>query len=116
MENASEVQWKKFVEGVRRGCVGPFVQSNIVEGTDCCRVYTLDSKPVACMRVCDSNSEKLSYECKRTFEILQELIDATANIYIPTQEEYDAWDDRSIEDPGFDFMVELCKIDPGWAS
>ncbi len=104
------------MEGMRRGDVGPFEWVNSVRGKDCIREYRDDSgRAVARMVVADSNTDKPSYECERAYLVRSDLLERCAYIYIPSQAEWDAWDDLSIDDPLFDPSVDGAgSIDPGY--
>ena len=93
--------WKRIVEGITRGDIGPFEWQNHVEGTDCYRRYLQDGEVVAVMLVIDSNTEKLGCDCERVFEARQDLVDATAYIYVPTDADWEEFDELN-EDPEFD--------------
>jgi len=111
MQTVTEHQWKQLMEGMRRRDVGPFVQKNLVRGSDRFRRYYDGRKVVASMRVIDALGPKPGHENERVFKIDSELIEATAYIFIPTQEQLDEWDDAYND---MDSIVEMGKVDPGW--
>lgn len=102
---------------MRRGDIGPFTQANSVDGADCLRSYLAGDtgEVVARMRVAGGNTPAHALECARTFEAHPGLIAATAHIYVPTDEQWAAWDAMEQDDPTFDSATALAEIDPGYA-
>ena len=111
LRSAEFIDWKRFNEGRRRGIIGPFRSTHGIDGADCLICFYDDSVLVARMRVCDSNTEKLSIECERVFEIDDALIFATQHIYVPTQEEWEQWNDEDQGLPGQDPMDRCRALD-----
>ena len=108
MVEATSEEWKKVVEGMRRGDVGPFTQNNRPDGADEYREYfDEDNDLVACMKVIECNTDKPGQECDREFMIQLPIIEATSYIYIPTGEEIDEWDEQ-----GLDVGEEIAKREP----
>jgi len=99
MQVVTPIEWEKFMEGIRRREIGPYVQTNEVD--------TL----VASMKVVDALGPKPGHENKRVFMVDKALVEATAYIFIPTQEQLDEWDDAYND---MDSIVEMAKVDPGW--
>ena len=91
---ATHAQWKQACEGLARGDIGPLEQCNCVDGQDCIREYLDNGVVVMRMRVADSNTDKPGYECGRTYELAQPIVGATEYVYIPTEEEYEAWSEQ----------------------
>ncbi len=116
MNEVDELVWLRFVEGLQRGDLGPFIQQNTAHGENCCRMYLDGENVVGRMRVYGGNADKPSHECARTFELTQSAIDATSHIHMPTQEEWNELHDREALDLDFDCRTELALLDPGWAS
>ena len=106
----SELQWKKALEGLRRGDIEACEHVNGRTGKDCFRSYCRGSTTVMLMCVEGAASDKHALDCKRWYELTQEIIDATDHIFIPSAEDFEAW-----EDAGLDSYDEMVKIDPGWA-
>lgn len=94
MVEITERQWKQFCEGMRREIIGPFVQQNIIEGDNSVRQYIENGAEVARMVVCDHNGTDNPITSRHIFKAQLHLTEAVAFIYIPTDEEYEEWDDR----------------------
>lgn len=86
-------QWKQAVEGIARGDIGPFEWRNRSEGADSFREYLDGTKVVLRMRVIECLTEREGHACDREFEGEAWVIAATEGIYIPTDEEYEEWDE-----------------------
>jgi hypothetical protein len=111
MQVVTSTQWEQFIEGMRRRDIGPFVQLNEIEDNDRFRLYYDDDTLVASMKVVDALGPKPGHENERVFKIDKTLVEATAYIFIPTQEQWDEWDDPY---NGTDSMAEAARIDSGW--
>jgi len=98
----SENRWKQFCEGMRRGDVGPFTQENIKFDENVLRAYYDGDSIVALMSV--ENKEW-------SFYINQDIIDATKYIYIPTQEEWELWNDPYNDDE-YDVEAIIASREP----
>ena len=98
MVEVSLNEWKQFTEGLSRKRFGPFTQHNVVNGPDCFRIYKDGEEIVASMKVEESNTDRLGQECIRVFYIKEELLELIRDIYIPTQEDWDEWDEFRDED------------------
>lgn len=83
-------QWKQLLEGMRRT---EFILEwrNGLEGHNAIREYLFEGEVIARMCVIDSETDKTGQDCERVFEAREDLIDATAHIYIPTDSEYEVW-------------------------
>ena len=103
--------WKQLIEGMRRRSVVRYEQRNRVDGDDCIREYLNQEKVVARLTVYKSNTDALGSECERKYELSPAIIEQVKNIFIPTQEQWDEWDDSAND---LDGMAEAAKIDPGW--
>ena len=108
MIDISLYQWKQVTEGLARGVIGPFGWKNVPLNGDSLRCYLDGETVVAEMRIADCNTDKPSYECNRTYKADQALLDATAFIYIPTDEDYQIWDDLDLN-----YADEIAKIEAG---
>jgi hypothetical protein len=110
LNEVSQICWKKFMEGMRRGDVPSYERFNIANGDDV-RVEFMDGETlVARMLITDANKIP-GQKCPREFYMTQEICDATAYIYVPTQAEMDEWDGD-----GLDIGEEMIKRDPGYGT
>lgn len=110
--------------GTRRQDVGPFTRRNLVDGEDCLREFHNENGDVvARMRVCGGNTDAFGHDCGRVFEVDQGIITAISSIFIPTQEQWDVWEDP-VNDNGewednshwkaYMASVEAGTPDPAW--
>ena len=89
--------WKQFVEGIARGLIGPFEQRNIHKGDDSWREYwDLKTKQVvARMCVYGCNKTLDTEALVRKFEIDDSIYKLCDKIYVPTQADFDEWEDNN---------------------
>jgi len=93
------ISWKRAIEGCFRGYVGPFKQNNRVEPPDEIREYVDDDGNIVMrMRCIGSMSDTPGYEVERVFEVAQFIVDASCDVYVATQEDWDEWDNMSDEE------------------
>jgi len=111
MQVVTPVQWEQFMEGMRRRDIGPYVQTNETEDSNRFRLYSDGDTLVASMKVVDALGPKPGNENERVFMVDKGLVEATAHIFIPTQEQLDKWDDAYND---MDSTVEMAKVDSGW--
>lgn len=86
------------MEGIRLGLVGPLTQENRTDGADALREYWSDGKVVMSMRVKGAELGKQSFECEREYIIADFILDATKDIRIITEEEWEEWDEFDGDD------------------
>lgn len=99
MIEITELQWKKLMEGgYRQPDTSIYVQENIVDGDDCIREYKLNDVLIARMRVCGGNTDTPSIECDRVFEAEEQYVLATAEIPIPTEQDWAEFDEFDGDD------------------
>lgn len=110
MPEVDATGWERALEALRRGDVGPYEWVNVVDGADCVREYRLDGVVVMRMRVVGSMGEGMAHELDRVFEVSQEIIDAAAYIYVPTQAEHDLWDAEDEDGEGNALYDKLAEI------
>ena len=92
LSTVTERTWIRVLTGKDRGLF-QMQQENYVDGDDCIVEFRQDDVVVARMTVYESNTDKLSVDCKRLFEVAEHLLDITSHIYVPTDEEYEEWAD-----------------------
>ena len=97
MKKTTQLRWKKAMQALGEGIIGPFEQVNIADGPDAIREYRLNREPVMRMRVVGANTEKPGYECERVFEIRPDLIEKSYPVYVPTEKEFNDWIDEEDE-------------------
>ncbi|MHA1814126.1 MAG: hypothetical protein ACTSYX_11925 [Candidatus Thorarchaeota archaeon] len=97
MVTVGDIDWKRFLEGLRLGLVSDLVQQNSVDGDDCIRGYYDGETLVASMLVCGSNAHAIGHECERVFQVTQEIKDACAHLVILTDEQQEEWADAGGE-------------------
>lgn len=94
MIDIDERTWKAVCQEL-----GSLKQVNSVEGNDGIRSYFDGDTLVAQMRVIDSETDKPGQHCRRVFAASRELVAKAEQHYIPTNSEWDEWDDfRGHED------------------
>ena len=124
MKRVDFTEWKRLaIARKERHSVGPFEQRNITEGQDS-RVEVYDGdKMVARMIVYQSNTKKMAYDCKRRYEIDEDLLEEIKGIYIPDPEWQDsledAYNDRGEWEDNANWLVYCRSVeegtpDPGW--
>jgi len=96
MVDVNSKQWKQFMEGMARGDIAQYKQVNSTEDELSIREYYDGDIVVARMTTHDElQSIKGSFECFQIFEVEEELLKKVEYIYIPTDEEWEGWDERS---------------------
>ena len=108
------LDWEKFCEGIRRRDVGPFTRKNKTVDKDSFVEFWKDDELVACMCVYDSNTDKPGTECTRQFQIKEELLNTISYIYIPTDEQWQEWDDEDEGTAETNPFVRAAEYDAGW--
>ena len=108
------VGWKRFIEGRRRGDIGPYQRRNYAKGADCFVEFINRNTVVARMTVYDSNTDKPSADCERKYEVTKKIRDKTSGIYIPTDEQWEKWDEEDRGTDDTDPFVRAAEFDKGW--
>jgi hypothetical protein len=96
MVTANLYSWKQVKEGLRRGDIGPLIQTNEFIVNISVQGYRADNEIQMCM-VTDADGTQ-------TFLVTQPILDSASYIYIPTDEEVDEW-----EELGLDITQEIAK-------
>ena len=95
MIKSTFLQWKKAKEGISRNIFEIPIQCNYFTGKNSVQTYFNSDGIIFRMT---SNSNTI------IFEIDEEIINLTSFIYIPTEEDYDEW-----EELGKDIVEEIKK-------
>ncbi len=89
METVSIQQWKQAKEGIRRGDYTFPLQINYVDTIGkSIQTYIMNDGIV--MRMTSTSDIKV-------FELHQNIIDATSYIYIPSDQDYEDWDEQGLD-------------------
>jgi len=83
------------MEGLARGDVGPFEQNTEMRDGVSYRDY-YDGKALV-MRMTTFDKGGTIFNAKQVFEIDESVIAKTSYIYIPTDDEYELWDEMNWE-------------------
>jgi len=93
METSSLYEWKQAMEGLARGVVGPFEQSNeCVRGVSYRDYYDKDVLVLRMITFDSGLASRVEGAVRQEYQIDVSIKKKVVFIYIPTQEEYDAWD------------------------
>ncbi len=88
--------WKRAMQGMHRGDAGPFIQRNRIEGEYSVMEF-FDGEEVVGRATTHDLFDGATFPWDQVHELAVEWRDATAYIYIPTQEEYELWNDMESE-------------------
>jgi len=84
-------QWKQFIEGGYRSHRQDYIQQNRIDGDLSIREYkSIQGDMVVAQMITNEVTGE------QTFEALQDLVDQTSWIYIPTDEEYEEWSEQGL--------------------
>lgn len=98
MIQITEYQWKQLIEGGYRQ-PDPSVYFWIlrVDGENLIREYEFNGQIIARMTVLKGNTDMPGQDCERIFESLQQYLDATSWIYVPSDEDIESWNDAGLD-------------------
>jgi len=103
------IQWKQCMEGMSRGDIPSFIQMNRQDGDNSIREYFDGDTVVMRMTVYAANTDAPGYENKRLFEAIKDILQKVSYIYIPTEEEYEQWDERDFQENWSVAAYEIAK-------
>jgi len=84
-------QWKQLIEGAYRQDASLYEWLNLVEGNDTIREYRLKSTNTVTARMRTIDGVKNKAGCVKFFEADPYFLPLVEHIYIPTDEEYEEW-------------------------
>jgi len=102
MAVATNHQWKQFMEGLRRGDVGPYTQTQRTSGTDRYREYRDGSALKAWLCVEGGSTGNDAGALPYVFDINLSDLSTTSYIYVPSNQDLDDW-----EEAGLDIEAEI---------
>ena len=117
------IEWERFIFAHRRGVVGPFERRNITLGDDSFVEFWEKRTCLARMTVFKSNTDKMSEDCERKFELHKKIPSKIKGVYIPDPEWLDsiedAYEDRGLWEQNANWLVYKKSVeegtpDPGW--
>lgn len=115
MATATFLEWKQFVEGLRRGDVGPYEWRMRTAGINRFREYFDGPTRRAWMRVdgaAQNNPNANTMATNRQYDIHPQDISATAYIYVPTSEDLEDWDEGINCLAGCEVDAEIAAREP----